>query len=46
MHNRLEGAYSVIIMILGYGIIAFRDPHGIRPLIYGRKEQEKYMLKN
>ena len=31
-------------MILGYGIIAFRDPHGIRPLIYGRKEQNKYMV--
>ena len=44
VHNRLEGAYSVIIMILGYGIIAFRDPHGIRPLIYGRKEQNKYMI--
>ena len=37
VHERVEGAYAVIIMILGYGILAFRDPNGIRPLIYGQK---------
>ena len=36
VHNRVKGAYSVIIMISGYGMVAFRDPNGIRALIYGR----------
>ena len=44
VHSRIEGAYSVIIMLLGYGIIAFRDPSGIRPLIYGSKQNKKYMI--
>ena len=34
VHYRVEVAYSVIIMILGYGIVAFRDPKGIRPVSY------------
>tara|TARA_B110001454_G_scaffold57381_1_gene56050 strand:+ start:322 stop:1767 length:1446 start_codon:yes stop_codon:yes gene_type:complete len=44
VHNRVKGAYSVIIMISGYGMVAFRDPNGIRPLIYGKKDQSKYMF--
>lgn len=38
VHKRCSGAYAVVVMITGYGIVAFRDPHGIRPLIYGKRE--------
>ena len=33
--NRCSGAYAVVVMVVGVGILAFRDPHGIRPLVYG-----------
>ena len=39
-HKRLKGAYSVVIMICGVGIVGFRDPNGIRPLILGKKDND------
>lgn len=38
LYQRCRGAYAVVGMISGYGMFAFRDPHGIRPLIYGSRK--------
>ena len=38
VHERCSGAYAVVALIAGYGLVAFRDVHGIRPLILGRKK--------
>lgn len=48
VYKRIEGGYAVVALITGYGILAFRDPDGIRPLIYGSRKAEdgtlEYMI--
>ena len=40
LHERCHGAYAAVVMITGVGIVGFRDPHGIRPLIFGKRITE------
>ncbi|WP_300179067.1 amidophosphoribosyltransferase [uncultured Aliivibrio sp.] len=47
VHEQIRGAYAVAAMIIGHGMVAFRDPNGIRPLCLGKREVEgrtEYMV--
>ncbi len=47
VHKKIRGAYAVVAAIIGQGVVAFRDPHGIRPLALGKRITEmgeEYMV--
>ena len=47
VHKRCHGGYAAIAMIVGYGVVAFRDPFGIRPVCFGYRntdEGREYMI--
>ena len=38
VHRRCKGGYAIVGLVLGLGMVAFRDPHGIRPLVLGKRD--------
>ncbi len=43
VNSKVVGGYASIAMIIGHGMLAFRDPNGIRPLVFGKRETERGM---
>ena len=41
VHQRCKGAYAVVAMLTRDGLVGFRDPNGIRPLVYGYRDTDK-----
>ncbi len=47
VNRRVRGGYAVVCTVLGLGVVAFRDPHGIRPLVLGKRSVDggnEYMV--
>jgi len=47
VHERCRGGYAVVAMVTGYGIVGFRDPNAIRPIVFGQRHTDEgveYMI--